>query len=170
MAHRPCAMDVKQKSNEPEVRGKRTDDTASSNHIFALQSTINDHRTVIDDHRRMINYLINNTVNITHLNEYYAEKHSNTSPLWKSWRDVLLLLLVFICLGLMVYLLVIRFRPFHLLTSAIIRQHENKQQRQQQKQNKIVPQKHPLPNLDSPIIATIARDHLRYHHDSNLSF
>ncbi|CAF0858928.1 unnamed protein product [Adineta steineri] len=51
-------------------RTKRTNDNQASftNHIYALQSTIN-------DHRKMVFYLMNNTIKMTEFEQYYAEQH-----------------------------------------------------------------------------------------------
>jgi len=136
LTHSPCAFDIK--NDQLKLRSKRSDDTndASTNNVYALQSTINDHRTIIDDHRKMINYLMNNTINITQLNQHYTEQHTNTTPIWKSWRDVSLLLLIFISFCAIIVFLVIRFHPIDILTSILLRRHQNKQN-QNNKNNKL---------------------------------
>lgn len=115
----PCAVDVN--------RIKRASDTGSSNHIYALKSTVNDHRTIIDDHRTMINYLMNNTVNITQLDQHFAEQHMKRRPIWTSWRDISLLFLVFIVMSLLIYFLVITLKPLEILTRFFVRRHQMKQ-------------------------------------------
>src|SRR5207302_473959 len=126
--------------------------SSNSQHIYALQSTINDHRTIIDDHRKMINYLMNNTINITQLNDYYTDQHSKLTPLWTSWRDISLLLLIFIYLCTIIYILVRRFRPLDVLTSVLLRRRQNKQQEKQQNRTRTINETKPIhiskhPNL-----------------------
>jgi hypothetical protein len=156
------------------MRTKREDNPSSISHVYALQSTINDHRTIIDDHRKMINYIMNNTINITQLNDYYAEQHTKTLPIWKSWRDISLLLLIFICFCILIYILAKRFHPLEALTSVLLRRHQNKQQQQLQPQTKINNEKKgPIhynhKDLQLPIVSTVQRDYVRYTHDSNSS-
>lgn len=109
-------------------RLKRSDgsDTASTNHIYALQSTINDHRTMIDDHRRMIHYIMNTTVNITQFNEFFKEHLTQTRPIWKSWRDLSIMLLVALAIGLILYLAIVYLHPLDLLTQMLLQRHEKK--------------------------------------------
>ncbi len=127
--HSQCALDANYVNHSiQKVRTKRNDDIASTSNVYALQSTINDHRTIIDDHHNIINYLMNNTVNITHLNNYYAEQHKNSTPIWSSWRDISLLLLIFICFCIIIYHLVIRLHPVDMLTSILLRRYQNNQQ------------------------------------------
>ena len=165
----PCASNSNRK-----MRTKREDNPSSISHVYALQSTINDHRTIIDDHRKMINYLMNNTINITQLNDYYAEQHSKATPVWTSWRDISLLLLVFICVCTLIYILAKRFHPLEALTSILLRRHQNKQQQQGKSQMKVNNNEkgsmHYNPkDLQLPTVSTVQRDYMRYTHDSNSS-
>ena len=142
-----------------ESRSKRADDTAATNNIYALQSTVNDHRTMlndhrtmIDDHHRMMHYLINNTINVTQFYEYYAEQHSNIKPIWKSWRDITLVAVLLVGLGALLYAVVVWWQPLNLLTTILLRRHEKKV---------AVHPKKP--------IATVGQDFLRYERESNAS-
>lgn len=158
------------------VRRDGSDDqtVASTNNIYALQSTINDHRTMIDDHRKMIHYLINNTVNVTHLNQYYADQHASTRPIWRSWRDLCLLLLIFIFLSLIIIFVIKRVKPMDRLTAILLRRHEQKQKTEeistidnQQRQHRRLGSftTVPLSNNNS-----IKRDYINPHYGSNSSF
>ena len=121
LVHSPCAVDIE--------RVKRGSETGSSNHIYALKSVVNDHRTIIDDHRTMINYLMNNTVNITQLNQHFAEQHMKRRPIWNSWRDVSLILLLSIVVSMVIYLLVVQLKPLEILTAFFVRRHQTHQRR-----------------------------------------
>ncbi|CAF2048211.1 unnamed protein product, partial [Rotaria magnacalcarata] len=64
----PCAFI----ENEIEKNLRiRRDSNAGNLDIHALQTTINDHRT-------MINYLINNSMNATYVTNAISSHHSNT--------------------------------------------------------------------------------------------
>lgn len=107
---------------------------------------------MIDDHRRMMNYLMNNTVNITHFYHYYAEQHSNTKPIWSSWRDITLVAGLVVGLGALLYALVIWWQPLNLLTAVLVRRQEKKASVQPKKP-----------------IATVQQDFERYERESNVS-
>lgn len=126
---------------------------ASTNNIYALQSTINDHRTMIDDHRKMIHYLINNTVNVTHLNQYYADQHARSSPIWHSWRDLLLIILVFIGCCCILGFIIKQFHVLDRLTTILLRRREHKHKERPIIVNKNHP--HPLPEPASFVNAYI---------------
>lgn len=189
LVHSSCASSMKYMNESlPLGRKRRGDSTgddqtvASTNNIYALQTTINDHRTTIDDHRKMIHYLMNNTVNVTHLNQYYTDQHTRTTPIWNSWRDLLLLLLVFICFAVVICLLIKRLRLLDLLTAILLRR---RQHHQEQLQSTSIPKKDktaihrrhrpPSPSLlqhteTVPMsVSNITRDYLRHQRDSNSS-
>ncbi|CAF2782327.1 unnamed protein product [Rotaria sp. Silwood2] len=69
--------------------------------IKAIHATVNDHRT-------MINYLINNSVNTTMLGEAILDHHSKAGPILSSWRDIFHLLFIIILIGFVVYFLICR--------------------------------------------------------------
>ena len=171
LVHTQCTS-----STNHRLRRSNDDDqtVASTNNIYALQSTINDHRTMIDDHRKMIHYLINNTVNVTHLNQYYADQHASTRPIWRSWRDLCLLLLIFIFLLLIIIFVIKRVKPMDRLTAILLRRHEQKQKTEeistidnQQRQHRRLGSftTVPLSNNNS-----IKRDYINPHYGSNSSF
>lgn len=158
LAHSPCTRDF----NKSVTRIKRDGDTDSSSHVYALQATIKDHRTIIDDHRTMINYLLNNTVNVTQLNQHFTDQQTRTGPIWKSWRDISLVLLIIFNLFMLVYVIVTRMKLLELLTSFLLRRQESKQQQvtMTQKKNRIVRGYPSDVELDN--VSTIDRNHLRY--------
>lgn len=76
----PCVVLIDQSTEHREKR-----DTTSGNvDVYALQSTINNHRS-------MINYLTNNTVNFTVMSEAIYDHHTRTGPIFTSCRDITLL-------------------------------------------------------------------------------
>ncbi|CAF1491662.1 unnamed protein product [Adineta steineri] len=156
-----------------EYRLKRHDDNQanSTNHIYALQSTINDQRQFIHDHHRWIFYLLNSTIKVTELEQHYAEQHSKIKPHWKSWRDVCLLLLMAICIGIPICFVIRRVRLLDVLTSYLLRRHQHKLE---QKQNQIMEKKVKISDpsaTDTPTtpVYTIKQDVLRYTHASDSS-
>ena len=157
LAHSHCARDVPEETYG--IRMKRNQDSDTSSHVYALQATIKDHRTIIDDHRTMINYLLNNTVNVTQFNQNFANQHSQTGPMWKSWRDVSLVLLIIYNLFLSIFIIMIRLKPLELLTSFIVRRHQVKVAQKKTKKNVV----RALPSdLELDSVSTIDRTHLRY--------
>ena len=70
--------------------------SASNIDVKALQATINDHRT-------MINYLVNNSINATYVTDAVKDHHIETGPIFRSWRDTLLILLCMAVLGNFIY-------------------------------------------------------------------
>lgn len=74
----------------PEIDGGQID-------IKALQTTINDHRT-------MINYLVNNSINATYVTSAFKDQHIETGPILKSWRDILIILEAIVLIGILIYL------------------------------------------------------------------
>ena len=154
LSQSPCAADL---------RMKRSADSDTSNHIYALQTTVNDHRTIIDDHRTMINYLMNNTVNITQL-----EQHMRRSPIWTSWRDLSLVLLLIILVLIFIYLLASLFKPLDSLTSFLLRRQQAKKRMQKKKKNNnnnnndgMAPRQPSDLELDT-MSATLERNFMRY--------
>ena len=183
LANSPCAPTHYNSRIQRAATGEDGMAPASTNNIYALQSTINDHRTMIDDHRTMIHYLMNNTVNITHLNQYYANQHASTTPIWSSWRDLSLVLMVFISFIVIVGLLFKRLHLLDRLTSFLLRRQENKQQLIQPKSNtkgdnnttttairpSQLPIQVPIATMPSLPLANIARDYIQNERDSNYS-
>lgn len=150
LQHASCEAPTTKQIRERRADGTNDDQAvASTNNIYALQTTVNDHRVMIDDHRKMIHYLMNNTVNVTHLNQYYADQHARSAPIWHSWRDVSLVLLIFICFGILVCFLIKRLRLLDLLTSMLVRR-----QQQRQPQN-------PKDQIIEIPLSNISRDYIR---------
>lgn len=63
-------------------RQRRNTDASGNIDVRALQTTINDHRT-------MINYLVNNSINATYVTEAIRDHHSSAGPILSSWRDLI---------------------------------------------------------------------------------
>ncbi|CAF3329348.1 unnamed protein product [Rotaria socialis] len=95
----PCIGFENESENNSNRRMKRWGDT--SNKINAIHGTINEHRT-------MINYLINNTVNATFVTDAIGDHHSNTRPQFTSWRDIVDLICITIFIGYILYFLICR--------------------------------------------------------------
>lgn len=183
LAQRPCATHFNYRIQRAAT-GEDETASVSTNNIYALQSTINDHRTIIDDHRKMIHYLMNNTVNITQLNQYYADQHASTTPIWSSWRDLSLLFMLFMGLALIFCLLFKRLHLLDRLTSFLLRRQQSKQTFVQPKMNRkennnntaAAAHRHIQPPIQIPTtimppmsLANIARDYMRDERDSNYS-
>ena len=140
--------------------GKR--DIITNDHIDmkALQATINDHRTII-------NYLVNNTVNTTVLQSAILDHHTNTFPILTSWRDWIDLLLIVPLVLYVLYKLLGRFgftpcQSLLLLVSKQVVHQMHKQQQQQStlpSQPQLQPQ--PVPSLPVTTVHTITEG---YHH------
>ena len=99
LKQQPCAIIEKQNHQI-----KKRDTNAGSVDIHALQTTVNDHRT-------MINYLINNSItaiNATYVGDAIYNHHSKTPPILTSWRDLVDLLFLTLLLGFIIYLLIWR--------------------------------------------------------------
>lgn len=151
----PCALDQR--------RMKRNGNTDSSGHIYALKATVDDHRTIIHDHRTMINYLMNNTVNVTQLQQYFVEQHSRGGPVWKSWRDLSLIFLIILCLSMAIYIIFLQFRPLDRLTSVLVRRQEEKhQQKVKMTSKKKSMIRRPASDMELDNVSTIDRHYLRY--------
>ncbi|CAF1665257.1 unnamed protein product, partial [Rotaria magnacalcarata] len=91
----PCAFI----ENEIEKNRRiRRDSNAGNLDIHALQTTINDHRT-------MIYYLINNSMNATYVTNAISSHHSNTGPILTTWRELIDAFVITLCMGFFIYLL-----------------------------------------------------------------
>ena len=119
----------------------------------------------------MINYLMNNTVNKTELHQYYGEQHSKTTPHWRSWRDIIVLLLAIIGVGIFVCFLATRLHPLNALITILLRLLRNKEKQQQQKETETINKKGKKgqPSKDIPVfvstttqIPTVQQEYLRY--------
>ncbi|CAF1413895.1 unnamed protein product [Rotaria sordida] len=94
----PCAFE-----NNIEIYLLRTRRDVDPNKIDikAIHATVNDHRT-------MINYLINNSVNTTMLGDAILDHHKKTGPILSSWRDIFHLLFIIIFVGFILYFFICR--------------------------------------------------------------
>ncbi|CAF4766413.1 unnamed protein product [Rotaria sp. Silwood2] len=104
---------------------------AGSVDVHALQTTINDHRT-------MINYLINNSINATFVSDAISTHYSGSGPILTSWRDLIDLICIILFIGFIVYFLLSRagFNPCNTCCSFFWKclfpnMHEQKNQQQQ---------------------------------------
>lgn len=127
LQQQPCAI-----IRTNHHRLSKRDVNAETIDIKALVATINDHRT-------MINYLVNNTVNTTIVSNAIMDHHTKTMPILSSWRDSLLILLSVIVFGGIIRLFFKSKGPnpcdslfLCLLSRATA--HGNKQEQQQQQQ------------------------------------
>ncbi|CAF1545288.1 unnamed protein product, partial [Rotaria sordida] len=110
---------------------------AGSVDVYSLQSTINDHRT-------MINYLINNSINATYVAGAISDHHTKSFPILTSWRDIIDLFLIIVFIGFIIHCLLVRagLSPckgcFSLCSKCLFpnmsEQHQQHQQLQQQLQ------------------------------------
>jgi hypothetical protein len=80
---------------------KKRDVAGDTTNVHALVSTINDHRT-------MIEYLINNTMNTTYVTQAITNHHSRTGPILSSWRDLVDLLFLGLVVIILLYVLLCR--------------------------------------------------------------
>ncbi|UJR29609.1 hypothetical protein I4U23_017157 [Adineta vaga] len=114
-------------------RQKRNTDAGNLN-IHALQTTINDHRT-------MINYLINNSINATFVADAINDHHTKTGPILSSWRDIVAIFTITSFIGIFVYFCVFRsgFNLCDWLISCFCQRIINRAQQQQQQQQSVTP-------------------------------
>lgn len=87
LQQQPCVQIVEMMNTKNHSKMKRNTDASGNIDVYALQTTINDHRT-------MINYLINNSINATYVNNAIDDHHSKTGPIFTSWRDLVDLLML----------------------------------------------------------------------------
>jgi hypothetical protein len=89
LLQRPCVIIAK------NIKGtNRTD-------IRTLQATINEHRS-------MLNYLINNCVNSNYVSDAIKYHHSKTGPVLTSWRDLVDVFMITLFMLTVIYLLICR--------------------------------------------------------------
>ena len=130
LKQQPCAQIIEKQENRQ--RKKRNTDAGNVD-IHALQTTINDHRT-------MINYLINNSINATFVADAISNHHSKTGPILSSWRDLIDICTVTLFIGFFVYYCICRtgFTPCDNIISffckpVFSRTQSQKQQQQEQR-------------------------------------
>ncbi|CAF1521412.1 unnamed protein product [Adineta ricciae] len=138
----------------PKTKYQKRELTAN-NDIKALQTTINDHRV-------MIEYLFNNSINESTLTKTFQD-HSPRPPTFSSWRDIIDMICIIIIIGALIHFLIcIHGNP---LCDRIISCLFRPILRRTQIQNKPIHQRiSPLPNHNAsktaPPITTVS-EHLR---------
>jgi len=102
LKEQPCVKIIEQ--NGHQIVKRNTD--AGNMDIHALQTTINDHRT-------MINYLINNSINASFVSDAILDHHSKTGPIFSSWRDIFNVFTILLLFGFVIYYCICRtgFKP-----------------------------------------------------------
>lgn len=116
--------------------GGSSGNSGGDSQIAALSSIINDHRT-------MINYIMNTSVNATFVKDSITDHHENNGPNFRSWRDIFDLLCMTIIIAVLLYVIIFRcgFRPCNLcllrLSRLFIPRTQQKQQTQQQLEEQI---------------------------------
>jgi hypothetical protein len=102
LKEQPCVKIIEQDGHR--IVKRNTD--AGNVDIHALQTTINDHRT-------MINYLINNSINASFVSDAILDHHSKTGPIFSSWRDLTDVFTISLLFGFVIYYCICRtgFRP-----------------------------------------------------------
>ncbi|CAF1497696.1 unnamed protein product [Adineta ricciae] len=81
----------------PKTKYQKRELTAN-NDIKALQTTINDHRV-------MIEYLFNSSINQTTLTKIFQD-HSRRPPTFSSWRDIIDIICIIIIIGALIHFLI----------------------------------------------------------------
>ncbi|CAF1464159.1 unnamed protein product [Rotaria sordida] len=99
----PCiAIEIENSNmNNIKRRAKRLFNENTHNKINALYGKI-------DEHREMINYIFNNSINATILTSAIKNHHSNSPPQLNSWRDLLDLFLISILILCIIYYLIFK--------------------------------------------------------------
>mgnify|MGYP001096358022 CR=1 FL=1 len=118
-----------------EVSLRKSRDINDNIDVNAIQTTINDHRTLIEDNRLMINNIINNPINNTNLQQIISYHYATQTPIWNSWRDVALIFVTTIIIIQIICICVsqIKLKPCDYAVSRILDRHvtrESQKQRQ----------------------------------------
>ncbi|CAF3589124.1 unnamed protein product [Rotaria socialis] len=125
----PCPIIVKEEIDTHRKMKRQVVDAGTVN-VHALQRTANDHRT-------LINYLINNSINATIMSDAIITHHSKTGPILSSWRDLNHLFITIFLLGFIIYLILSRtgctpcHRCLNMLSGSLLprlQEHEKQQQ------------------------------------------
>ncbi|CAF1570784.1 unnamed protein product [Rotaria magnacalcarata] len=90
----------------PTLRRKREEDDTTN--IKAILATINTHQTKIDDHRIMISNIVNGTDNSKIFEKAVSNHYSNAGPIWTSWRDICLIILMIFALCQNLYCCIVK--------------------------------------------------------------
>jgi hypothetical protein len=115
------------KTSKQKLRRKR--DNNDSMDIKAIQAKINDHHTMIEDNRIMINNIINNSVNNNNIQEVIATHYSTAAPVWSSWRDVAIVFVVCVSFAQIIYFCAcqVKLRPCDYFISSIFKRYHTRQ-------------------------------------------
>jgi hypothetical protein len=118
-------------TNEQKLREKR--DNTGNVDIKAIQATINDHRTMIEDNRIMIYNMINNSINNTSVQQAISNHYSTAAPMWNSWRDIALIFVTFVAFVQVIYYCAcqVKLRPCDYLVSRTLQRHDTRQSQKQ---------------------------------------
>lgn len=114
-------------TKEGELRQKR--DNVGTMDIKAIQTTINDHKTMIEDNRVMIFNIINSSINTNNIKEAVTSHYTNAPPMWSSWRDSAL---VFVTTVIMIQVIsfcafYVKLKPCDLIISRILKRYDTRQ-------------------------------------------
>lgn len=96
LQQQPCVQIIEETIIKNRSIRKRNTDASGNIDVYALQTTINDHRT-------MINYLINNSINATYVNNAILDHYSKTGPIFSSWRDLIDIFTVMFLVSYLIY-------------------------------------------------------------------
>ncbi|CAF1440438.1 unnamed protein product [Adineta ricciae] len=126
--------------------------------VHAIQTTINDHRV-------MINYLINNSINATFVDDAISTYHSKTGPILTSWRDLVDLVFVCLLIGFLMYFLICRagFAPCDKVLQCLFKPVVQRvQQKTTEPSTTIAIELPPRNKQQQPLHSSISDDFLRY--------
>ena len=97
LQQQPCARNSKQ----PSRFSKRDVHTSGTIDIHALQTTVNDHHT-------LINNIVNNSLNTSFLADAVNRHNAQRPPVFSEWRDCVDMACIALFIGGLVYLLICR--------------------------------------------------------------
>lgn len=69
------------------------------------ENKINTINRILNEHRVMINYLLNTSINATLMKYAIYYHHHYTGPSWRSWRDVTNVICLWVLFGSLLYML-----------------------------------------------------------------
>lgn len=96
--------------------------------IKAIQTTINDHKTMIEDNRVMIYNVINSSINTNNIKEAVVNHYTNAPPIWSSWRDCALILVTIVTVIQIISFCTyhVQLKPCDFIISRILQRYENR--------------------------------------------
>ena len=117
---------IDSKLNEKSLHTKR-DDTNNID-IKALKAAVENNRFSIDDHKLIINNIINSSINSNNVQEVVHKFYKTMPPVLYSWRDLLLIVIVLIIIIRILFYCIcnIKLRPFDYLVSLILQRHNKR--------------------------------------------